>query len=268
MISIQEMRSRQRLKKYDSYLCHTSHPITFQYEFPNIEEKQTYYQQLGLVGKGSMGDERYIFLLMDWVNRNIPHDGYSDFDGIANAVNVYKQMKDIKTGVNCKNVAIVMRDVLLLMGYYARYIICMPFNEDYEECHVVNIVYLPKMKKWIFIDPTMNAYIMNEEREILSIDEIRSSLSTGKKLLVSDTLKWNGQSYDADEYLSYLAKNMFRFACTATSNWATDMGESSIYVGLVPAGYSSTGPLNSLFTIDGKKFYKTTDSVFFWTPPI
>ena len=32
------------------------------------------------------------------------------------------------------------------------------------------------MKKWLWIDPTFDAYVMNEKGELLSIEEVRERL--------------------------------------------------------------------------------------------
>lgn len=62
-----------------------------------------------------------------------------------------------------------------------------------DDCHVINMVYLEAKKKWIWIDPTNNAYVMNEKGELLSIQEVRERLVADKPLLLNPDANWRTQ---------------------------------------------------------------------------
>ena len=53
------------------------------------------------------------------------------------------------------------------------------------DCHVIVTAYSTTLKKWVWLDPTFNAYVMNQKEELLSIQEVRERLVEGKPLLLT-----------------------------------------------------------------------------------
>ena len=64
-------------------------------------------------------------------------------------------------------------------GHQEKYIV---FQKDSlhndPNFHVINIVYLISKNKWIWVDPTNDAYVMDEKGDMLSIEEVRKRLIT------------------------------------------------------------------------------------------
>jgi len=130
------------------------------------------------------------------------------------------------------------------LGFKSRKIYCQPkdsLNMDYD-AHVINAVYSTELKKWLWMDPTNDAYVMNEKGELLGIDEVRNRLIKDQPLILNPDANWNRRSSTTkDNYLyNYMAKNLYRFICTLESGFdvETKGGEKTItYVHLAPAGY-------------------------------
>ncbi len=67
-------------------------------------------------------------------------------------------------GLNCRGLATVLNECYLAMGFSSRLVFRLPKDSlgvD-PDCHVINMVFVPSLKKWIWTDPTNDAYVMNE----------------------------------------------------------------------------------------------------------
>lgn len=69
------------------------------------------------------------------------------------------------------------------------------------------------------MDPTNDAYVMNENGELLSIAEVRERLINGLPLIINPDANWNHKmSVIKEEYLyNYMAKNLYAFQCFVTT---------------------------------------------------
>lgn len=47
---------------------------------------------------------------------------------------------------------------LLAMGFKSRFVTCMPKKHDDYDCHVINAVWSETLDKWIWMDPSVNAW--------------------------------------------------------------------------------------------------------------
>jgi hypothetical protein len=68
-------------------------------------------------------------------------------------------------------------------------------------------------KKRVWMDPTNDAYIMDTNGELLSIEEVREKLINEKTLLVNPDANWNHRSSTEKSYYLniYMTKNLYRF---------------------------------------------------------
>ncbi|HEY4108624.1 transglutaminase domain-containing protein [Puia sp.] len=129
-----------------------------------------------IAGGGS--DVNQVIRLLHWMHDLIPHDGNNANPAVRNAMSLVAVCKRDHRGLNCRGLAIALNECYLALGYRSRYVTCMPKDSlgvD-PDCHVINIVYIPSLKKWIWIDPTNDAYVMNEKGELLGIEEVRQRL--------------------------------------------------------------------------------------------
>ena len=87
----------------------------------------------------------------------------------------------------------------LSMGIPARYVTCMPADSLDYECHVINTVWSEQLQKWLYIDPTMDAWVTDENGTMLSIAEVRQRLINDQPLVLCETANWNQPRVAADK---------------------------------------------------------------------
>lgn len=112
--------------------------------------------------------------------------------------------------MNCRGLATVLNECYLSMGIPSRVITCMP-KTYINDCHVINAVYSSTLGKWLWIDPTNNAWVTDEQGNLLSVEEVRARLRNGQPVQVNEDANWNNEKKTTTEdYLyEYMAKNLF-----------------------------------------------------------
>ncbi|MFC3561161.1 transglutaminase domain-containing protein [Pedobacter jamesrossensis] len=217
-----------------------------------------------------------VFNLMHWVHNLIRHDGSSDNPTLKNAVDLIKVCREQNRGVNCRMLATVLNECYLAMGITSRYITCMPKETNFDDCHVINMVYSKDLSKWIWIDPTFDSYVMDEKGNLLGIQEVRERLVKGMPLVLNADANWNRTALQSKEYYlqTYMAKNLYRLETPVMSQYDTETwtsGKEVAYVELLPLDGIVQGPQKRESTNQktGVKFinYKTNNPELFWTTP-
>jgi hypothetical protein len=216
--------------------------------------------------------------LLHWVHNILRHDGQHE-SGIKNinAKEIIDAARTKNIGVCCGELATVLNDCYLAMGWASRKIYCFPKDSlgDDNDSHVINIVYLSSKNKWIWVDPTNDAYIMNEKGDLLSIEEVRDRLILNKTLIVNPDANYNhNSSIPKDYYLDYyMTKNLYRFYCPLRSEYDYEtqgINKKIIYIKLFPLDYSDKV---SFKTEDNsnpefkKTFYNIYNPEIFWQSP-
>lgn len=218
-----------------------------------------------------------VFNLLHWVHNLIRHDGNSNNPTLKNAIDLIKVCKAENRGVNCRMLATILNECYLSMGITSRYITCMPKETNFDDCHVINMVYIKDLKKWIWIDPTFDAYVMDEKGNLLGIQEVRERLIKGMPLVLNADANWNRSSLQTKEdYLqTYMAKNLYRLETPVASQYDTETWanvKAVSYVELLPLDGIVQGPQKRESTNQstGVKFtnYKTNNPDLFWTIPV
>jgi hypothetical protein len=222
---------------------------------------------------GYGNDVSKVLNLLHWVHNLIPHDGNHENPVVKNAMSMINQCKKEVRGLNCRGLATVLNECYLAMGFKSRFVTCMPKDSIFDDCHVINSVYIPGNKKWIWIDPTNNAYVMNEKGQLLSIEEVRYRLINNKTLILNPDANWNNRSTTKkEEYLyNYMAKNLYRLQCPLVSEYDTETwkeGKQITFIELLPLDALQQKPDKSVSTNpkNGTTFtyLKTNDPGRFW----
>lgn len=90
--------------------------------------------------------------------------------------------------------ATILNECYLSLGFKSRYITCMPKETEFDDCHVINMVYSNDLKRWIWVDPTFDVYVMDEKGELLGLKEVRERLTNGKMLILNPEANWNREN--------------------------------------------------------------------------
>lgn len=210
---------------------------------------------------------------MHWVHNLIRHDGSSDNPTLKNAIDLIKVCTSEKRGVNCRMMATVLNECFLSMGYKSRMVTCMPKPLNFDDCHVINTVYLENEKRWIWLDPTFDAYVMDETGKLLGIQEVRERLITNKPLILNPEANWNRKNSQSKEYYlyTYMAKNLYRLEVPlhSTFNYETqENGKIIESVQLLPLDGINQTPILKIYKDEKNKVtyktYITNDPTLFW----
>jgi hypothetical protein len=268
----------EKLKKAEKYNLSDNRFIPkFEYQSmdnPNLVRIRKDLKLDSIAGNGN--EVSKILNLLHWVHNIIRHDGSSNNPTLKNAIDLIKVCKTEKRGVNCRMMATILNECYLSMGIKSRYITCMPKETEFDDCHVINMVYSNDLKKWIWIDPTFDAYVMNEKGELLGLGEVRERLIKGKTLILNPEANWNKKNSQTKEYYleTYMAKNLYRLETPLVSEYDSETwksGKEITYVELLPLDGIVQTPQKKeqTNTKTGVKFihYKTNNPSLFWTEP-
>ncbi|UOQ76143.1 transglutaminase-like domain-containing protein [Hymenobacter sp. 5516J-16] len=228
------------------------------------------YKLDSIAGAGT--DVSQMINLMHWVHELVPHDGNHENPRLRNAQDFITVCQREKRGLNCRGLATVLNEAYLAMGFKARFIGCLPKDTADVDSHVINSVYSVSQQKWLYMDPTHDAYVMNEQGNLLSIEEVRERLLNGKPLLLNPTANWNHkQTTTKEEYLySYMAKNLYQLETPVSSEYNAETradGKRIEYIRLVPLS-AKPQPLRAMqVNKTTLTTYATSNAAAFWQKP-
>lgn len=241
---------------------------------PNLVALREGLKLDSVAGGGS--DVSRILNLLHWVHDLIPHDGNHENPTVKNAMSMIAECKKSNRGLNCRGLATVLNECYLALGIPSRFVTCMPKDSVFDDCHVINMVYSRDLQKWLWIDPTNDAYVMNEHGELLGIEEVRARIVNGQALILNPDANWNHRATTEKEYYLgyYMAKNLYRMECPVASEYDTETwkpGKKVAYVELLPLAAGRQTPQKSERTNkrSGVTFvnYKTNNPGLFWGKP-
>lgn len=239
----------------------------FTYQSPDDENLIKLKETYDLVKVAGDGDElTKIINLMKWVHNTINHNGSYQYRGELNTFGIIEHCKANNTGVNCRMLATVLNEVYLSMGYKSRFVTCLPKDTKDPDCHVINMVYSTTLSKWIYMDPSFQAYFKDENGTLLSIEEVRERMIKGEKLVLNDDIDHNGNGYSKKQYINYMNKNLFRFSCLVKSEFNSESSDKiKISYQLLPKGYSLGS--EKIVERNGFKIIFISNPDFFWETP-
>jgi len=239
---------------------------------PNLVRIRQNLKLDSIAGNGS--ELSQIFNLLYWLHNLIKHDGNSCNPDSKNTIDLIEICKIENRGLNCRMLATVLNECYLSIGIKSRFITCMPKETKFDDCHVINMVYSKDLNKWIWIDPTFSAYVMDEKGILLGIQEVRERLINGQPLILNADANWNRESLQTKEYYLeyYMAKNLYRLQCPLSSEYDSETwkdGKEVEYVELLPLDGIEQTPQISEESYKGMKHisYKTNNPDLFWKNP-
>ena len=195
----------------------------------------------------------------EFVATNIPHDNQKEYPEYVNAIGLWEYTKTVAPAFNCRLHSILTYELLTAAGIKARYITCLPYDRNDNDCHVVNEVWLPETGRWVMIDTDMKRYVTDRKGNLLSLAEIREHFINDKKVVVYHN--FDNPSSKISYYHAYMAKNTYWFCCWGDLGFYQEdyktFPESKLrnrYYALVPEGFE---------TFSGKEI-TTHDPEQFW----
>lgn len=253
----------QKSNDYQQSVSDQEKDMRFTYMAPNDSNLVRVRQYFNLDSVAGSGDEiSKIKNILAWVHDEIRHDGSSDNPTSINAIDIIELCRKENRGVNCRMMAQVLAECYLAMGFPARYVTCMP-KVMINDCHVINAVYSNTLDKWIWMDPTFNAYVMDENGNLLGISEVRDRLKTNRPLVLNDDANWNGKNKKTKEdYLDrYMAKNLYYVTCRLSSEYNSETNSQgkvwSPIVALIPLDFESEQLQDSKLTSNVEYFWQS-----------
>jgi len=199
--------------------------IVFEYDYthPRLIELRNKY---GFETIAGMGDtQSKAIKLLNWLSSGTHHKGDYDSQREKNALALleYTFNQGPENGLNCHNLSVLLSEIYLSVGIQARPLSLFPKNPDDTDNHVVVMAWMPEKGKWIMLDPSFNAYFRDPEGNILSPAELRNKIASNKTInLNSDSKR------DYDDYISYLAKDMFYFVSSRKTGFGTFSGSPEL----------------------------------------
>ena len=241
---------------------------------PNLMALRSGFNLDSIAGTGN--EVSQILNLLHWIHDLVPHDGNNNNPTVKNAMSMINVCQTDERGLNCRGLAIVLNECYLAMGFKSRFMTCMPKDSIFQDCHVINSVYSNDLQKWIWVDPTHDAYVMDEKGELLGLGEVREKLINDEMVILNPDANWNNKHSTLKEnyLLNYMAKNLYRFSCVLRSQYDIETfqkGKQIEYVELIPLdGLNQTPKIsNTIFKKSEVSFktYKTNDPSIFWAKP-
>lgn len=234
------------------------HPL-FCMDDPKLDSVRIHFR-LDTLFNGTESTYEKAIKLQRFVSDNLPHDNPPTQIRERNAFSLWNYVKETGNNINCRQHSILYRDMALSVGIKTRFITCRPYDHEDSDCHVVNEVWLPELKKWAMIDSDQDKRVTSVDGLPLSIRELRELIVANKPYLI------NGESNKGKYYHMYMSKNTYWFSRHEISVMDDESGlEGDIYdqnrrVYLIPVGFSiEHEKLTHL-----KDALKTTDPDQFW----
>lgn len=226
------------LKQYAEYNrnneCRCDNEFELGGDVPDILNKYNYPQYINGLGNT---ENQIVFNLLDFVCDHFGHNGTKGLGSgrTISDVITFCEANDMKT--NCRGLAILLASLLRLNGIKAQHITCMPYEEPFEDCHVVVDCLMPSGER-IMLDPTSRLYYKDKNGEYVSLPRLRDLLIADEPIYENPTASYNGNGFDKNYNRNYMIKNTFRFArCTLNKDGVDGRTEKSRYIELIPSGY-------------------------------
>ena len=238
-VSLPEKSRLDFLKEHAEYdRSRQEKPYTYEFRMggkvPAILEKYDYSKYLQGVEPGT---DEVAFRMLDFVCDHFKH--IPDAKGCSGKLSgriVQHEWTNHET--NCRGLSKLLASLLLLNGIKARFVTCMPYEQPFNDCHVVVDCVLPSGKR-IMLDPTYRLYLMDKQGKYLSIEGLRKALLTDEEITYNPNAGYNGGTFgpeDLADYRDYMAKNLIRISSGILC--ADGQEEDAVRrVILVPKGY-------------------------------
>lgn len=222
----------------------TNCSLEFEYdtENPNFQTLINKYEIDKVAGDGD--DISRVLRLLRWCCDNVLHNGgKKDVEFIPKTsldILDYAFGKGTEFGVYCRLQSIVFTECCLALGFRSRILHCLPFNPNDYETHVVSIVFIDSLNKWIMVDAGNNGYFLDRNENILSPIEVRQKLANDDYIQTNKDINPNSNQTLSEKecmYKQYMAKNLFYFKSMLRHTFGSDLVENQKKIYCAPSGF-------------------------------
>ena len=207
-----------------------------------------------IAGRG--GDLSRMCNLLHWVHARVRWDGTKENPSAPTlAAGVDSCVRRGRT-MNCGGLAETYAAVCRAVGLPARRIVCLPFDPQDPDCHSVVVVWSRPPDRWVYMDPTFEAWWTDASGRALDLQAARALLAAGDTVLLNREANLNGERRDPTEHLCYMSKNLFRFKA-----WLRSGAEACLDPTGYPRADSAAAPASGA---TGKTRVVTDNPALFW----
>jgi hypothetical protein len=223
---------------------------------PELKSIRLHYALDSVAGSGD--EQNRIVNILHWVHNNFRHDGSRNAPDANSIQELMEKSFNGKATLDCGSLAYVLNSCYLSLGYRSRRIVCLPKDSTDFDCHSITSVYSPALGTWVWVDPTFDAYVMDEHDRPIGIAEVRERLIDNRPLkLNADANRNHVQKVEKDYYLyDYMAKNLYAV------EYFFDAGGETKAMLLLPAEYKGVIPRTR-----SHNPICTTNPLVFWAVP-
>lgn len=168
----------------------------------------------------------------------------------------------IKNGTNCRGLSLILSQVLRMYGIKAQAVACKPYENIFNDCHVVVNAYSDELKQWIMLDPTYRFILKDGHGKYINVQSLRENIANNVRMTWNSNAGYNEGKMDDAEfqgYLEYMAKNSCRYVKTEENFNGSDGEKNKVEVVLVSNNYEEPRDAREDYNI-----IVTTDSERFW----
>ena len=242
------------------YASNTDNSLHFTYTPDADRAKEIYnYFRLDTLINDNMSTWDKALKITKFTVAQIPHLNQKGIIEHRNAIDIWEFAKNTEPGVNCRMHSIFLSELFFAAGITNRFITCRPLSSTDDDCHVVNVAWIPEMEKWVMLDSDMCAYITDDNGIPLSLQEMRINMANGGAFNIN-FLK--SVVFSADYYRAYWAKNLYWFCSHEKNGFNVEpasVNSGDRYILLIPTNFDC-------YDI-GEHDVVTHDDQAFWAKP-
>ena len=232
--------------------------VKFEFKFNERENMLDIIEKYNLdeLVKGK-NDVETAIALMRWLcgryKHGVPPGGLADIRTPQELM----AFADKNGGTVCRGLALILVQLIRAYNIKAFHVTCYPYEQPFDDCHVVVCVYCESLGKYIMLDPTSNIYMKNKNGEIIGVEEFRDILIADEETILNED--YFKQNWNVAGYRDYMAKNLIRIERYNVNGYGED-GESGCVV-LIPEKYMQNEVKNFFET---KQKYYISSREDFW----
>ena len=239
-IPLPEGKSRlELLRDYAAYGSGEKKPdYTYDLDTPMPDALRAELDTLGYSDyiRGKTGDA-LAFACLDFMGDHFHHNG-TDGCGGCGLEKILHWSAERGYQTNCRGLSLLLAALLRYNGIRAAHVTCMPYEQPFDDCHVVVDCHLPSGAR-VMLDPTYHLYFRDAQGGYVSLPQLRTILLTDGTLIPNKNVHYTGDPsnhFQLEGYRNYMAKNTLYFNRSLHS---ADGIDTSTAVYLFPLSYPS-----------------------------